>query len=79
MEKIEVTEKIRIILVSVLKHEKFELNEEQNTSEIDGWDSLSHMSIINKIESGFNIKFKLKELNKLNSIGSIIEVVQSKL
>lgn len=79
MERFDVTEKIRLILIAVLKHEKFEMNNELKTSEIDGWDSLSNMTIISEIETCFNTKFKLRELNKLNSIGSIIEVVQSKL
>ncbi len=79
MERIEIAEKIRLILVSVLKHEKFEMNDEMSAFEVDGWDSLTHMIIISEIESQYNIKFKLKELNKLNNIGSLIELVQSKL
>jgi acyl carrier protein len=79
MERSEIEGKIRIILVSVLKHERFEMRDELNASEVDGWDSLSHMLIISEIETQYNIKFKLKELNKLNSIGSLIEVVRSKL
>jgi len=79
MERSEISEKIRIILVSVLKHEKFPMNEELIAFEVEGWDSLSHMIIISEIESQFNIKFKLKELNKLNNVGSLIDIVQSKL
>jgi acyl carrier protein len=79
MERSEISEKIRIILVSVLKHEKFSMNEELIAFEVEGWDSLSHMIIISEIESQFNIKFKLKELNKLNNVGSLIDIVQSKL
>ena len=79
MERNEVAEEIRLILISVLKHEKFELNNELNASEVVGWDSLSHMIIISELETRFNIKFKLKELNKLSSVGSLIDVVQSKL
>lgn len=79
MGRCEIEEKIRLILVSVLKHERFEMRDELGASEVDGWDSLSHMLIISEIEAQYNIKFKLKELNKLYSIGSLIDVVQSKL
>ena len=79
MERNEIAEKIRKILTSVLKHEKFEMKDELTATEVEGWDSLSHITIISEIEEAFNIKFKLKELNKLNNIGSLIEVVQSKL
>jgi acyl carrier protein len=79
MERNEISEKIRRILTSVLKHEKFEMKDELTATEVDGWDSLSHITIISEIEEEFKIKFKLKELNKLNNIGSLINIVESKL
>jgi acyl carrier protein len=79
MERKEIAEKIRKILTVVLKHEIFELKDELTAAEVVGWDSLSHISIISEIEEEFKIRFKLKELNKLKNIGSLIDVVQSKL
>ena len=58
MERNEVTDNIRLILVSVLKHEKFEMNNNLSAVDVDGWDSLSHMTIISEIEDRFSIKFK---------------------
>jgi len=79
MERNEIAEKVRKILASVLKHEKFEMKDELQATEVEGWDSLSHITIISEIEETFGIKFKLKELNKLKNIGSLIDIVQSKL
>ena len=79
MEKNEIIGKIREVLIAVLKHEKFEMKEDLTAPEVEGWDSLSHMMIITEIEAKFNIKFKLKELNKLKNLGSLIELVGSKL
>ncbi len=79
MERSEIIEKIRTVLVSVLKHENFEMKGETTAREIEGWDSLSHMIIITEIEEQFKIKFKLKELNKLKNLDSLIEIIQSKL
>jgi acyl carrier protein len=79
MERNEIAEKVRKILATVLKHEKFEMKDELTATEVEGWDSLSHITIISEIEEEFKIKFKLKELNKLKNIGSLIEIVQSKL
>ncbi len=79
MEKGEVSGKVRQIVVSVLKHEKFEMREDLTAADVDGWDSLTHMTIITEIEEAFGIKFKLKELNKLKNMGSLIDLIQSKL
>ena len=77
MEKTEVEEKIKNILYSVLKHDKFN-NTNVDVLEELSWDSLSHIIIINEIEENFKIKFKLNELNKLKNLGSITEMVQLK-
>lgn len=79
MERNEIIEIIRDVLVTVLKHEKFEMHDELSVADVDGWDSLSHMIIINEIESRFKMRFKLKELNKLRSMGTLIDLVENKL
>ena len=79
MEKSEILEKVREILISVLQHEKFELKDDLVAADVDGWDSLTHMAIIVAIEEKFNLKFKLKELNKLTNMGALIGLIQSKL
>ncbi|MCJ7448007.1 MAG: acyl carrier protein [Bacteroidales bacterium] len=79
MDKSEILEKLRHILVSVLKHEKFEMRDDLSATDVDGWDSLTHMIIITEIEKMFNCRFKLKELNKLGNMGTLIELIQSKL
>ncbi len=79
MNKEETTDRIKNVIVSVLKHENFEMRDELTASDVDGWSSLTHMMIINDIETEFDIVFKLKELNKLNNIGDLIALVISKV
>mgnify|MGYP001568845918 CR=1 FL=1 len=79
MENIEIKERIRKILIRVLKHENFEMNDEMSAKDVAGWDSLTHMVIITEIEDDFKVKFKLKELNKLKNLSSLVELVKSKL
>ncbi len=79
MEASEIKEKLKEVLVSVLNHDRFELYDELTAKDVDGWDSLSHMMIITKIEEGLNIKFKLRDLNKLKNLGSLVAVIQAKI
>ena len=79
MDTTEIIQKVRQILISVLKHERFEIRNDLSASDVDGWDSLTHMEIITRIEKEFNCRFKLKELNRLNTVGSLIELIKSKL
>lgn len=79
MDNIQIKERIRKILIKVLKHENFEMNDEMSAKDVAGWDSLTHMVIITEIEDDFKVKFKLKELNKLKNLSSLVDLVKSKL
>lgn len=79
MENNIIKQKMNDVLIDILGHSNFEIHDELTATDVDGWDSLSHMMIITKIEDAFNIKFKLRDLNKLKNMGTLIEVIQSKL
>ncbi|MFN6379296.1 MAG: acyl carrier protein [Flavobacteriales bacterium] len=79
MQREDIKNLVRLILVKVLKHENFEMNDAVTATEVDGWDSLTHMVIISEIEEKLNIQFKLKELNKLRNMGTLIDLIESKV
>ncbi|QLG46692.1 acyl carrier protein [Costertonia aggregata] len=79
MNRDQIVHTIRQTLADILEHDDFSIHDELTAKDVDGWDSLSHMLIITQIEKEFGIKFKLRDLNKLKNMGSLIEVIQSKL
>ncbi len=79
MERNNIVEKVKEILISVLEHEGFELKDDLVAADVSGWDSLTHMIIISSIEDEFKIKFKLKDLNKMKNIGALIDIITSKI
>ncbi|MFP2994591.1 acyl carrier protein [Spongiivirga sp. MCCC 1A20706] len=74
-----IKDNLKTILTNVLSHDNFEMKDELTAKDVDGWDSLSHMVIITKIEEHFGIKFKLRDLNKLKNMGSLIALIQTKI
>ena len=79
MERQAIVEKIQATLVSVLGHQDFEMRDSLMATDVEGWDSLTHMTIITALERDFGVKFKLREINKLKNMGSLIELISSKL
>jgi acyl carrier protein len=79
MNRIEISNQIKQILINVLKHSDFEMRDDLTAGDVYGWDSLSHMLILTEIEEKFNFKFKLKEINKLKNMSTLIDVIESKL
>lgn len=79
MERTEIVEKLTAIFREVFAEPSLVLNDEMTTNDVEKWDSLSHMLMITTVEEQFNVKFRLKELNKLKKVGDIIEVLAEKL
>lgn len=79
MKREEIVEKLTAIFHDVFKDNKIVLNDEMTAADVENWDSLTHMLMITKVEEEFDIRFKLKELNKLKMVGDLISVIETKL
>ena len=79
MERVDVLNKLTIVFKTVFDNDAIELSDELTANDIERWDSLSHMILINEIETAFQIKFKLKEINKMQKVGDMIDMILSKV
>ncbi|MBQ3559431.1 MAG: acyl carrier protein [Agathobacter sp.] len=59
--------------------ETLEINDSTTAADIEDWDSLMHITLITAIEEQFNIKFKLKEVTSLQSVGDTIDLIMEKV
>jgi acyl carrier protein len=78
MDKKAIMLELETILTSVLGKEIKGINEETTAKEIDGWDSLNHLLIIEAIETHYKIKFRVFEIMAFKNIGSIIDIIEKK-
>jgi len=79
MERTEVVNRLTPIFRKVFNDESIVVTDVLTANDVAGWDSLSHMLLIAEVESGFSIKFKLKDLNKMRNVGDMIDIILSKL
>lgn len=47
--------------------------------DVDEWDSLGHIMLIQAIEENFNLSFELEELLEFESVQHIIDAVDNKI
>jgi len=79
VEREQISAKVKEILISIVEHDNFQMTDGLAAADVAGWDSLSHMKIITTIEDKFKITFTLRELNKLKNMGTLLDLIQSKL
>lgn len=79
MERNLIIEKLTSIFHEVFNDNTIVLRDDMTASDVENWDSLTHMFMITKVEEVFGIKFKLRELNKLKNVGDLCNTIAEKL
>jgi acyl carrier protein len=74
-----IQDKLQAIFRIVFKEPALIISPEMNANDVDSWDSLSHMEMINQVEEEFGVKFKLKDLVKLKNVGDLEQLIEEKL
>lgn len=78
MDQKDILQKINVIAAHILHQPDLQLTPEQYTMDIEGWDSLAHINIINEVEKVFDIKFKLTEFYKIETMESFCKLIEEK-
>jgi len=79
MTQEEVLAHVTEIFKNVLKKEQLNLTPETTAADVDGWDSLTHVMLIDAVENHYKVKFKLNEVIKFNNVGDLCACVIKKL
>lgn len=79
MEQSVIFEKLTAIFRTTFNDETIVVNRELTADKVANWDSLSHMLMIGEVENTFSVKFKLKELGKLDNVGGLVDLINAKL
>ena len=73
-----ISEKLKQIILHELDLKEFDLKDETTADMVPGWDSLNHMNIIISVEKEYNLKFKGLEIIRIQNLGDIQKLIDSK-
>ncbi len=79
MKNNELIDRVTSIFREVFDDDSLILNENMNASDIDEWDSLTHIRLIVSHEIEFGVKFSIMEVGDLENVGEFINLLESKL
>lgn len=74
MTKEEVLGKLKEIFKDVFDRD-IDLTFKTTAKDVQGWDSLTHITIISLVEETFSIKFKMKEVISMQNVGDMIDII----
>ena len=79
MGKNEILERVQSLFQDVLDDDSINLSAEMSSEDIEGYDSLAHIQIVDAISKEFKTKFKAREIMSWSSIGEMIDCIHNKL
>ena len=74
MDRVKVLEIIQDVVRDVLDDETIILNEEMFITDVDGWDSVVHMTVIATLESEFERQFDIEKIAVAKTVAEIIDM-----
>lgn len=78
MERKKIFEKLNVIFRDVMDNDEIELEEDTTAEDIEEWDSLAHVQLIEKIEAVFGVRFSAKEMTSWDELGELVDSIQAK-
>lgn len=72
MERDEVLACLQAVFSEVLGRSVV-LTEDLDADTLDGWDSLTHITLIAAIEDEFQIRFPMREIPEMRSVSAILQ------
>ena len=78
MTREEILNKLNNIFNQVFDRE-ITLLESTSAKDINGWDSLTHITIISMVEEEFEITFTMKQVLEMQNIGDMISIIEEEI
>ena len=72
-------EKVREVSADIFQAPVGEITLATSPQTIESWDSVQHLNLVLALEEKFGIQFEPEEMDKMNSIGQIVGLVDAKL
>ena len=75
MTREEVYERLNAVFADVFDDDTLTVTDETTAADVDGWDSLVHITLIDAVEEEFDISFDMKTIVKLKNVGEMVDVI----
>ena len=69
--------KLSLIFQEILKKDNIVLTNE-TTAQVEGWNSLTNMILISRIEKDFNVHFTFRDIVRFKNVGDICNAILTK-
>ena len=74
----EIYERLNEVFRDVFDDDSIEVNEDTTADDIEDWDSLNHITLIDAVESEFGVRFTMGEVSGMNNVGEMAQIIKER-
>lgn len=78
MTKIDIMKKLNKVFREVFDDDSLKITEKTTSKDVDGWDSLMHITLIAEVEDAFRVKFTMKEVTGMKNVGEMAAIIEAR-
>ena len=78
MERNYILSQVNEIFIDTLDNEEVVIEETTQATDVDEWDSLTHIMLVVAIEKHFKSRFTSKEIQSWKDVGEMLNCIQEK-
>ncbi len=77
MSREELFERLNEVFRDVFDDDDITVTDETTAKDVDGWDSLEHINLINAVEQEFGVKFPMGKIVSMKNVGEMADFIAS--
>ena len=79
MSREEIHEKLNEVFQDVFGDDEILVNDETTAADVDGWDSLRHITLLAAIEDEFDIEFSMSMTVNMKNVGEMVDYIEEEI
>jgi acyl carrier protein len=78
MQPGDIKPNLTAVFRQVFSQPSLEIEDGTTAADVNGWDSLTHVTLIFAIEKRFGVKFSTREVQALKTVGDLVRLIGRK-
>ena len=74
----EILSALNLVFCEVFEDETLNITRQTSASDIEGWDSLTHVTLVLHVEKAFGVRFSSSEVSALRNAGDLEALVAAR-
>jgi len=74
-----ISPELKSTILSAIHLDDWEIDDDTVASQVPGWDSLTHISVIAAVEARFGVRFSISDVVAMKKIGDLQRLLDSRM